>query len=142
MPGAIDQNRLVSSASQGGGHWFEPIAEHLGAAYLRYSFTKGTEQEVAFLVDALGLHAGDESQHTFDPDLGVDHERTEVRDEAGRALTVDLWTTCYTPRELRLLASSAGLVVENVWSVEPGAYAANAVDLDHAELLLVARRPV
>ena len=23
-------------------HWFEPIAEHLGAAYLRYSFTKGT----------------------------------------------------------------------------------------------------
>ena len=20
-------------------HWFEPIAEHLGAAYLRYSFT-------------------------------------------------------------------------------------------------------
>ena len=23
-------------------HWFEPVAEHLGAAYLRYSFTKGT----------------------------------------------------------------------------------------------------
>ena len=23
-------------------HWFEPIAEHLGSAYLRYSFTKGT----------------------------------------------------------------------------------------------------
>ena len=27
-------------------HWFEPIAEHLGGAYLRYSFTKGTVQEV------------------------------------------------------------------------------------------------
>ena len=27
-------------------HWFEPLADHLGAAYLRYSFTKGTEQEV------------------------------------------------------------------------------------------------
>lgn len=39
-------------------HWFEPIAEHLGAAYLRYSFTKGTEQEVAFLVDELGLRPG------------------------------------------------------------------------------------
>jgi len=34
-------------------------AEHMGAAYLRYSFTKGTEQEVSFLVDALGVTAGD-----------------------------------------------------------------------------------
>jgi SAM-dependent methyltransferase len=39
-------------------HWFEPIADHLGAAYLRYSFTKGTEQEVAFLVEALRLEPG------------------------------------------------------------------------------------
>ena len=39
-------------------HWFEPIADHLGSAYLRYSFTKGTEQEVAFLVEALGLEPG------------------------------------------------------------------------------------
>lgn len=39
-------------------HWFEPIAEHLGSAYLRYSFTKGTAQEVGFLVDALGLEPG------------------------------------------------------------------------------------
>ena len=29
-----------------------------GAAYLRYSFTKGTDQEVDFLVDALGLRPG------------------------------------------------------------------------------------
>ena len=28
----------------------------MGPAYLRYSFTKGTEQEVAFLSDALDLH--------------------------------------------------------------------------------------
>ncbi|MGH9024281.1 MAG: class I SAM-dependent methyltransferase, partial [Acidimicrobiia bacterium] len=34
------------------------MADHLGAAYLRYSFTKGTEQEVSFLVDALGLAPG------------------------------------------------------------------------------------
>jgi len=32
-------------------HWFEDIAEFLGRAYLRYSFTRGTEQEVGFLVD-------------------------------------------------------------------------------------------
>src|SRR3954451_9300938 len=39
-------------------HWFEPVADHLGSAYLRYSFTKGTEQEVGFLVDRLGLKPG------------------------------------------------------------------------------------
>lgn len=31
-------------------------AEHMGPAYLRYSFTKGTDQEVAFLSESLGLH--------------------------------------------------------------------------------------
>ena len=35
-------------------HWFEDVADHLGAAYLRYSFTKGTEQEVAFLQQRIG----------------------------------------------------------------------------------------
>ena len=39
-------------------HWFEPIAEHLGSAYLRYSFTKGTRQEIDFLMDALRLRPG------------------------------------------------------------------------------------
>jgi SAM-dependent methyltransferase len=39
-------------------HWFEPLAEHMGEAYLRYSFTKGTENEVAFIVEALGLDPG------------------------------------------------------------------------------------
>ena len=37
------------------GHWFEPIGETLGSAYLRYSFTRGTEQEVDALIDMLGL---------------------------------------------------------------------------------------
>src|SRR5205814_1976673 len=32
--------------------------DHLGPAYLRYSFTYGTDQEVTFLVQALGLTAG------------------------------------------------------------------------------------
>ncbi len=40
-------------------HWFEPLAQHMGEAYLRYSFTKGTENEVDFIVKALSLDAGD-----------------------------------------------------------------------------------
>jgi SAM-dependent methyltransferase len=39
-------------------HWFEPVADHLGRAYLRYSHTKGTRQEVDHLVAALGLRQG------------------------------------------------------------------------------------
>ena len=40
------------------GHWFEALASHMGDSYLRYSFTKGTEQEIDFLVEALGLAPG------------------------------------------------------------------------------------
>jgi len=237
-------------------HWFEPVAEHLGAAYLRYSFTKGTDQEVAFLVGALGLEPGmrlldvgcgpgrhahafarlglevvgvDISQRfvdlaaesappgatfqradarhlafdsefdaaislcqgafgltggpgapldgdgavlagmaralraggvlavsafsayfmlrfledhdSFDADAGVNHERTIVKDEAGSEAEVDLWTTCFTPRELRLLAAGAGLEVRHLWAVTPGAYAADPPSIDTPELLLVAARP-
>jgi SAM-dependent methyltransferase len=237
-----------------GEHWFEPIAEHLGSAYLRYSFTKGTEQEVDFLIEALGLVAGasrvldvgcgpgrhshalarrgisvhgiDISQRfidiamagapsgatferldaralpfdgsfdaaftlcqgafglvlgpgedlavlqgmeravrrgglvavgafssyfqvrlpgtdasTFDAATGINHERTEVRDESGRVAEVDLWTHCLTPRELRELAVRAGLQPLAVWSVEPGAYAARPPTIDTPELLVLARRP-
>jgi SAM-dependent methyltransferase len=34
------------------------FADHMGASYLRYSFTKGTANEVAFLWDELGLQPG------------------------------------------------------------------------------------
>ncbi|MCH2423371.1 MAG: class I SAM-dependent methyltransferase, partial [Acidimicrobiales bacterium] len=40
-------------------HWFEGVADHLGDAYLRYSFTCGTVSEVAALVDVLDLVPGD-----------------------------------------------------------------------------------
>jgi len=237
-------------------HWFEDVADHLGSAYLRYSFTKGTEQEVAFLVDVLGLEAGarvldvgcgpgrhahalgrlgfevvgvdiserfvalaragvpsgaavtferadaraltyagefdavislcqgafgltaGEPDASFDPDravlegmaralrpggrlvlsafsayfqvrflgeadsfdaaAGVNHERTTIRDEDGREAPAELWTTCFTPRELRLLAEAAGLRPEHVWSVAPGDYAARPPDIDHPEFLLLA----
>jgi SAM-dependent methyltransferase len=238
------------------GHWFEPVAEHLGGAYLRYSFAQGTEQEVAFLVEALGLEPGMrlldvgcgpgrhsygfarlglevvgvdisrrfvdlatagappgatfvradaraldydgefdaavslcqgafglaggpgapldgdgavldgitralrpggvaavsafsayfqvrwlEDGDTFDAGAGVNHERTEVRDEDGGTLAVDLWTTCFTPRELRLLAAAAGLEVAGLWSVTPGAYGRDDPSIETPEFLLVARRP-
>jgi SAM-dependent methyltransferase len=77
----------------------------------------------------------------FDADQGVNHERTTVKDEAGRDAEVDLWTTCFTPRELRLLCSAAGLESEHVWGVRPGQYARQRPSLDHEELLVVAAKP-
>jgi SAM-dependent methyltransferase len=227
------------------GREFEAVAAHARSAYLRYSFTKGTEQEVRFLTEALGLGPGArvldvgcgpgrhsralaqagidvvgldislpflqsagpgrwvradaralpfvrrsfdvamslcqggfgllggfddagvlgemaevvkvggrvvvsafssyfavrhmEEGDTFDAAAGVNHERATVRDEAGREADFDLWTTCFTPRELRLMAAAAGLVVEGLWSVNPGDYARRPADLDHAEFLLVGR---
>jgi SAM-dependent methyltransferase len=236
-------------------HWFEPVAEHLGTAYLRYSFTKGTVQEVDFLVRELGLEPGmrvldvgcgpgrhayelarrgivvhgidisnrfielaaadapdgatfqrmdardlatapsfatafdaviclcqgafglmtangdDEvvlggmaralrrggrlalsafsgyfavkyfEDATFDADTGVNHEHTEVRNEAGEARTVDLWTGCYTPRELRVLCRTVGLVVDRISSVEPGSYSTAPPTVETPEFLVTAHRP-
>ncbi len=82
-----------------------------------------------------------ESTDTFDAETGVNHEATEVMDEAGAKKAADLWTTCFTPRELRLMAERAGLAVENLWSVTPGAYARNRPVVDLPEFLLTARRP-
>jgi SAM-dependent methyltransferase len=235
------------------GPWFNAIARHLGPAYLRNAFTKGTEQEVGFLVDALGLEAGArvldvgcgpgrhalalarrgidvvgvdlsedfvtlardaaavdglsarfevgdvralayeaefdavvclcqggfgllgghdepraferiaaavrsdgrlaltafsaafairflEEGETFDPASGVLHERSTVRSEDGKEEVFDLWTTCFTARELELLAGRAGLEVVGVHGVTPGRYGTAPPTLDDPELLLLARR--
>jgi hypothetical protein len=53
---------------------------------------------------------------------------------------VDLWTGCYTPRELRLLLGSTGFAVERISSVEPGAYGVTPPSVELPELLVVARR--
>ena len=230
-------------------HWFEPIADHLGAAYLRYSFTKGTSQEVEFLVASLGLEAGQRvldvgcgpgrhayelarrgiivhgvdishrfvelarrdappgatferldarqlpfsggfdvaislcqgafgivtgpgedaqvlggmaralepggrvalsafnsyfqvrfGEGTLDAATGINHERTEVRDEAGEPKTVDLWTHCFTPTELRSLVADAGLRLDALWSVEPGAYREAAPTVETPEYLVIATK--
>ena len=49
---------LSSPPAHPGEPYFAAVAERLGAAYLRYNFTKGTEQEVAFLIEELGLDPG------------------------------------------------------------------------------------
>jgi len=266
------------------GHWFEPVAEHLGSAYLRYSFTKGTVQEVDALTAMLDLSSGvrvldvgcgpgrhslefarrghevvgvdisqtfvdlaersaadegiasrtrfvrgdarrlaeldlgtfdlvislcqgafglsggpvDESlvaddsarfveldepilsamtaaladggrlvvsafsayfqlrhtngdrangaasdglrTETFDADTGVNHEWTTVLDSEARPRTAELWTTCYTPRELRLLARAVGLRIEALHSVTPGDYGSHHPEVDRPEFRAVASR--
>jgi SAM-dependent methyltransferase len=241
--------------------WFDPIAAHLGRAYWApdtgrvMAFTKGTEQEVEFLVDALALMPGDrlldvgcgpgrhalalarrgidvvgiersrdflqlarraavaehlsatfveldvrelsyggefdaviclcqggfgllggrdepavfgriaaalrpggrlalsafsaafavrflEDGETFDPATGVLHERSVVRGPEGDEREFDLWTTCYTTRELDLLARLFGLEVDGIHGVSPGGYDTRIPTLDQPELLLLAHRPV
>lgn len=229
-------------------HWFEDLADHMGEAYLRYSFTKGTRQEVDFLETALSLrsdarildvgcgpgrHAnefarrgytvhgidiserfidvarvnaepgatfevrdarslpfvdefdavvclcqgafglmieddGDENvlrsitralrpggvlalsafnayfvvKHQTDSDFdvarGVNHEVTDIRSPEGAIKQVDLWTGCYTPRELRLLAARVGLDVTAIHGVEPGRYSSSAPSLECPEHLVIA----
>lgn len=244
-------------------HWFQPLARFLGPAYLRNAFTRGTVQEVGFLVDALGpgvalgpgarvldvgcgpgrhalelarrgvevtgvdvseafvdlareaaaaeglaercrfvlgdarelvsdagldaafdavvclcqggfgLLQGDdevvlrgmaravrpgggvavsafnrdfavrhlEEGETFDPATGVLHEVSTLRNAEGVERAFDLWTTVFTPRELRMMAERAGLTVEAVHGVTPGDYASRPPSVDRPEHLLVARRP-
>lgn len=237
-------------------HWFQPVAEFLGPAYLRNAFTQGTEQEVDFLWDALGLAAGQrvldvgcgpgrhalalarrgagvtgidisadfvalarqaaaeegfetctfavadaatstydgefdavislcqggfglprhgadddavfgalvragkpgaalavsafsayfqvrflEDHDTFDADRGVNHEQATVKGPDGDERAFDLWTSCWTPRELRLLAHRHGLTDVRVHGVTPGRYEAAPPDLDCPEFLLLARVP-
>ena len=231
-----------------GSHWFEEMADYMGATYLRYSFTKGTVQEVEYLISELGLKPGmrildvgcgpgrhayefarrgfivhgiDISQTfidlatkdaptgatfertdarrltfdhefdavvclcqgafglmtanghdidvlegiaravkpegavalsafsayfavkyheaaEFDADAGVSHEVTEVKNSSGQGIEVDLWTGCYTPRELRLLLSRVGLDVRSISSVEPGAYGNDVPTLESPEFLVIA----
>jgi SAM-dependent methyltransferase len=76
----------------------------------------------------------------FDPETGVHYERATLRDNDGTEQEFDLWTTCFTPRELRLMAVGAGLSVEAVSGVAPGHYGEHSPGLEHPELLLLAVR--
>lgn len=236
-------------------HWFEGLADHMGSAYLRYSFTKGTVKEIHSIVERLGLtgnervldvgcgpgrHANELGRrgfevvgvdinqtfldvaaadapdcvtyqradarsltfdrefdvvisicqgafgmsggptaaealdpdldilagmaravrpgghvvftafnaylqvanmvegHDFDAERGVHRETTEIKSETGDSMTTDLWTTCFTPRELRLMCAAVGLTVESVTASEPGDWSPRPPDVDAPEFLIVA----
>jgi SAM-dependent methyltransferase len=76
----------------------------------------------------------------FDAATGVSHEVTEIRSETGAVRSVDLWTGCYTPRELRGLLVAHGFGVDSISSVEPGAYGWTTPTIESPEFLVVAHR--
>jgi hypothetical protein len=82
-----------------------------------------------------------EEGETFDAATGVLHEVATVKGPDGDERAFDLWTTCFTARELELLAEKVGLEVEGVHGVTPGRYSATSVTLDDPEVLLLGRRP-
>jgi SAM-dependent methyltransferase len=77
----------------------------------------------------------------FDAATGVSHEITEIRSESGEARSIDLWTGCYTPRELRLLLGAHGFAVDSISSVEPGAYVFAPPTTESPEFLAIAHIP-
>jgi SAM-dependent methyltransferase len=81
-----------------------------------------------------------EEDESFDAATGVLHERSVARNPDGNEQVFDLWTTCFTARELELLAATSGMQVRAVHGVTPGRYRAASPDLDAPELLLVGRR--
>lgn len=252
--GEIEAARTPHAVGAPAPDWFNGLARFLGPAYLRNAFTKGTEQEVAFLIDALGLEAGmrvldvgcgpgrhalafarrgyqvtgidlspdflalardaaaaeglvmtllegdvralaytdefdvaislcqggfgllggvddlavpariaaavrpggriaietfhsyfavahREAGEDFDARTGVVHDVATLRDPNGREAPFEMWTTCFTARELTLLAQRAGLTVDGVHGVEPGAYGTGAPRTELPGLLLLATRP-
>jgi len=59
-----------------------------------------------------------EEGETFDADAGVNHEHAPpCATTAGETRDADLWTACFTPRELRLAVARTGLDVVYLWSV-------------------------
>lgn len=81
-----------------------------------------------------------DEHESFDAASGVHHEVTGVPSPEGVEARFDLWTSCWTPRELRLLASRAGLSDVAVHGVAPGRYGRRRPALTLPELLLLARR--
>jgi 2-polyprenyl-3-methyl-5-hydroxy-6-metoxy-1,4-benzoquinol methylase len=75
----------------------------------------------------------------FDVFSGVSHETTDIRNEVGEVKNVDLWTGCYTPRELRMVFNLAGFDILSISSVEPGQYSNAECSTELPEFLVVAK---
>jgi len=69
------------------GHWFEAMAAHMGPAYLLYSLTKGTKQEIDFLWAELGLVAG---SRVLDVGCGPGRHSLEIAERGARVHGVDI----------------------------------------------------
>jgi len=126
-PAALDQVNLIGDQSviSGMAQALKPGRRMLLAAFSAYFQVAHAESDLS----------------EFDLKTGTRHEITEIKDPQGHTTTADLWTTCFTPRELWLMAQAVGLEPLTVRSVHSGEdWAANALDLEHAELLLLARR--
>jgi len=81
-----------------------------------------------------------EDSDDFDAATGVNRETSALKSEDGTAeAPFSFATTCFTPRELRLLCTAAGLTVDEVFSVTPGDYARRPPDLDRPEFLVSGR---
>jgi SAM-dependent methyltransferase len=76
----------------------------------------------------------------FDADRGVHRETTGIRDGEGTVKETELWTTCFTPRELRLMCSQVGLHVESIDAAEPGDWSPRPPDVDSPEYLVIAMK--
>jgi len=118
-----------------GGHDDSGIIERIGRAVRPGGVVAVSAFSAAFAIRWL------EDGEEFDTLTGVLHEHATVRNEAGEERVFELWTTCFTARELGLMAREAGLEVVGIHGVKPGAYAIGPQTLDHPELLLFARRP-
>lgn len=80
--------------------WYRPLAAHLRTAYLRYAFTYGTEQEVDFLYDLLGLGPG---MRLLDVGMGPGRHAVEFARRGVSAVGVDL-----SPEFVEIARSRAG----------------------------------
>ncbi|MGI9599053.1 MAG: class I SAM-dependent methyltransferase, partial [Acidimicrobiales bacterium] len=71
-------------------HWFEPVAAHLGAAYLRYSFTRGTVAEVSSLLELTGVA---DDARILDVGCGPGRHAIELASRGYEVVGVDISAT-------------------------------------------------
>lgn len=81
-----------------------------------------------------------EPEHRFDAAAGVHHEVMTTKNGVGEERRFDGATSCWTPRELRLLAAAHGFGDVAVYGVTPGRYAREPPDLESPAFLLLATR--
>ena len=134
---SVCQGAFGMSGGPAAGAALDPDAEIL-AGMARAAKPGGAVVFTAFNAYLQVAHLLDGNE--FDTERGVHRETTEVRDPAGVAAEVNLWTTCFTPRELRLMCAAVGLTVESLHAAEPGNWTPRPPDLASPEFLVITRR--